>query len=80
MFCDDFLDPSLANDYTTDHGSWTRSLDRYQCLDTIAWERARSTLNYDATDFDVTIDGSSLGDSGLGSSTTPVPRPTMATR
>jgi hypothetical protein len=32
----------------------------------VAWERARATLAYDATDFDVTIDGSSLGDSGLG--------------
>jgi hypothetical protein len=66
VFCDDYTDPSLAGDYTTHQGTWTRSAGQYQGLDSVAWERARATLAYDATDFDVTLAGHTLGDSGLG--------------
>ncbi len=66
VFCDDFTSASLASAYTTYHGTWTRGTDSYTVTDETAWERARSTLAQAVSSFDVTVRGSTVGDSGLG--------------
>ncbi|MBS2029293.1 MAG: glycoside hydrolase family 16 protein [Deltaproteobacteria bacterium] len=66
FFCDDYADASHSNDYTTRNGTWTRHIGSYEALDGNTWERARSVLAFDIGDFDVTIAGSSEGDSGFG--------------
>ena len=65
-FCDDYRDASHANDYTTRNGTWTRNIGSYVARDGNTWERARSLLATDVGDFDVTIAGASMGDSGFG--------------
>ena len=66
MFCDDFTNPALASSYSTVNGTWTRNTGSDVVTDATAWQRAFALLSPDVTDFDVTISGASLGDSGLG--------------
>jgi hypothetical protein len=66
FFCDDFVSSALATDYTTYQGTWTRTTGSYSVTYDVAWQRARSTLTYEESDFDVTIHGNSVGDYGFG--------------
>jgi hypothetical protein len=66
VFCDDYTRASLASAYATYHGTWTRGSSSYAVTDETAWERARSTLAPSVSSFDVTVQGSTVGDSGLG--------------
>ena len=66
VFCDDFSSGGLASAYTPQNGTWVRSTGSYAVTDSNAWGRARSTLGYDVTDFNVTVSGQPLGDYGFG--------------
>jgi Glycosyl hydrolase family 26 len=66
LFCDDYTNSALAADYTTYHGTWVRGAGTYSVTDPTAWESARSTLDDQESSFDVTIEGSTVGDYGLG--------------
>ncbi|MHB1846658.1 MAG: hypothetical protein ACYCWW_17700 [Deltaproteobacteria bacterium] len=66
IFCDDFTNPALSSSYTTYHGSWVRQTGSFDVTDATAWERPRATLADDASDFDVTFAGHTLGDYGFG--------------
>ena len=66
IFCDDFSSAALAGAYAFRSGSWTRSAGSLVVSDEVAWQRARAVLADDVDDFDVTLAGSSLGDSGFG--------------
>ena len=66
VFCDDYTTTALAGAYTTYHGAWSRSATGYAVTDDTAWERARSTLAGAASNFDVTIEATTLGDYGVG--------------
>jgi hypothetical protein len=68
VFCDDFTNASLKDSYTTDgRGSWVRGAGTYTATyEAEAYKHPRSLLAGDYTDFDVTLQGKSMGDAGFG--------------
>jgi acetyl esterase/lipase len=68
VFCDDFTNASLGSSYTkSSRGLWVRATGSYTAMDEAAeWERTRSLLSGDYTDFDVTLQGKSMGAAGFG--------------
>jgi hypothetical protein len=66
VFCDDYTNPALASSYVTLNGAWVRKTGSYSVSDSVAWQRAWSTIPGDWSDFDITIVGASAGDSGFG--------------